>query len=165
MLKELHELDCRILWPGNWEDIGFTEHQIWVNGKGYGYFACDEPNITYEVERIPDEKWKEIRDKITAGTLTIEDIEGTSLEEMVFFEDDEAFSSEWLKGLLTLPKVLGDSFYCADSWDGPCFFNTKEEFLNFLRRDECDYTWEELEDEVLALWIERLHNGELEWFA
>ena len=44
MLKELHSLDCRIFWPKKWDDIGFTESQIWVNSKGYGYFYSDEPN-------------------------------------------------------------------------------------------------------------------------
>lgn len=163
MLKQLKALDCRVFWPDSWDDIGFTEHQIWVNEKGYGYLACDEPNITYKAEPIATEKWQMIRSKIQEGTLSYSDIEGTSLSDMYFFEDDEAYSSEWLKGLLALPNEIANGFYCADSFDGPCFFGTEEEFLDFLKRDWCDVYWDELDDENLALRIDRLNEGALEW--
>ena len=163
MLKELHSLNCRIFWPGAWDDIGFTEHQMWVNSKGYGYFYCDEPNTIYKARCIPAEKWKAIRSAISNDMLTSEDIAGTSLADMCFFEDEESFSNEWVKQLLSLPEKLGAFYYCAATVDGPCYFSTEKELLNFLKRDWCDTYWEDLDDETLALWITRLHKGALEW--
>lgn len=37
MLALLADLPFAMIWPDSWEDIGFTEREIWVNGKGYGY--------------------------------------------------------------------------------------------------------------------------------
>ena len=163
MLKELHSLDCRIFWPKKWDYIVFTESQIWVNSKGYGYFYCDEPNYVYKAESIPDEKWKKIRTAVKNGALTPEDIAGTSLASMCFFEDEEPFSEELINQLLTLPEKLGDFYYCADALDVPCFFSTERELLDYLNRDWCDIYWDDLDDETLALWITRLHEGDLEW--
>ena len=163
MLRELHSLDCRIFWPGEWDDIGYTEHQIWVNSEGYGYFSCDEPGYFYRAKSIPDDKWKLIRTKIKNGTLSNEDIEGTSLADMIFFEDESAFSEEWINDMLSLPEKLDTYYYCADSWEGPRFFSTEKELLSFLNRDWCDVYWNELGDEILALWINRLRGGALEW--
>ena len=37
MIQKLSSIPYAELWPGNdWDDIGFTESRIWVNGKGYG---------------------------------------------------------------------------------------------------------------------------------
>ena len=163
MLKELHSLDCRIFWPSSWDDIGFTEHQIWVNSEGYGYFSCDEPNIVYKAKCIPTEKWKMIRAAIKNGLLSHDDIVGTSLADMYFFEDEESFSNEWINQLLSLPEVLGAFYFCADTCDGPRFFYTEEELLDYLKRDWCDTCWNDLDDETLDLWITRLHEGALEW--
>lgn len=47
-LKILKDLPYTIIWPeSDWDDIGFTERELWFNSKGYGYFMCDEPNPTY----------------------------------------------------------------------------------------------------------------------
>ena len=40
MLNKLSHLRYCVLWPGDWEDVGFTERPIWVNHKGYGYYSC-----------------------------------------------------------------------------------------------------------------------------
>lgn len=65
MLGKLKKLDFVYLWPGKISEnlIGFTEHPIWLNKEGYGYFACDESSEIMAAESISNEKWLVIRDK------------------------------------------------------------------------------------------------------
>ena len=43
MLEILGNLPFMYIDPeGGWKDVGFTEREIWINSKGYGYVMCDE---------------------------------------------------------------------------------------------------------------------------
>ena len=81
MLEYLNQISFNVLWPhDSWKDLGFTESPIWINNKGYGYYACDEPNIFYQVSRIPDDQWKQIKQKQAEGILSKDDFMDTSFE-------------------------------------------------------------------------------------
>ena len=44
MIQKLASVSFCLIDPSSdWKDIGFTEREIWVNAKGYGYIMCDEP--------------------------------------------------------------------------------------------------------------------------
>ena len=165
MLNKLHTLDFQYIDPpSDWEDIGFTERPIWVNSKGYGYLSCDDPSDNYWVGKgIEQEKWETIRKKLANGTLQFEDIEDTILKELLdvvsygeFYED--ADPCEYLDGLLELPADHLNQIYCMDSLDGWRYYSTEEEFNKAYGRDEYDYAWDELTDDVLVCWINRLFN-------
>lgn len=136
MLKVLSDIDFRFIWPGNWELRSFG-----------------------------DDKWHEIKAKLESSSFTVDDLEGTSLEdedwiwESVNDADDVC---ELLVGLKNMPDKLGETFYCVSTFDGYDFFGSYEDFRIAVERDDCDYTWEELSDDVLKLWIERLNAGELD---
>lgn len=162
MLDKLHSTEFELIDPlSSWEDIGFTEREIWVNSKGYGYIMCDEPTYRGEALGVEKEKWISIRKKLKDKTLTLEDIEGTSLAELLeeisfgeHYEDDEL--CDYLEGLLELPETQLDFIFFLQTFDGWEFFDSEEARDNMLERDWCDYEWEELSDEMLAVWIERL---------
>lgn len=165
MLKVLSGIDFRFVWPGNWEDIDFTERPIWINKNGYGYISCDEPCGNWELRSFTDEKWHEIRDKLERGSLTADDLVGSSFEDETWIWEsinDSDDVCKLLKGLKNLPDKLDESFYCVSTFDGYDFFASYEEFKESFKRDDCDYEWKELSDDVLKLWIERLNAGELE---
>lgn len=48
MFEILNDLPFTLIWPGSWDDVGFTEREIWVNNKEYGYIMCDEPTARWE---------------------------------------------------------------------------------------------------------------------
>lgn len=163
MLKALSRVPFALIDPpSEWEDIGFTERPIWVNAKGYGYIMCDEPCSTCEVKGVPLEKWTVIHSKLTAGTLLLEDIKGTSLVELLdeithnYFDEEEDYLCEILEGLSHLPAEQLDHIWGVESFDGWLFFATEAAFNNAYERDWCDYAWEELSDEMLEEWISRL---------
>ena len=110
MLSKLRALPFALIDPSSdWEDIGFTERPIWVNSKGYGYIMCDEPCSTYEVEGVSLEKWNTIHSKLTARTLLLEDIEGTSLVELLDEITNNCFSegSDALSSTAVFPTIPG----------------------------------------------------------
>ena len=165
MLKALEKLPFALIWPGNWEDIGFTERPIWVNAKGYGYIMCDEPCSSLNVEGLPLAKWFEIRSKLVEGSLQVSDIEGTSLEELLnevthgFFDEDDDLC-EALKGLSLLPDEKIDQIWGVETFDGWEFFSTEESFKKAYERDWADERWENLPDDILSEWIDRLCEEE-----
>lgn len=146
----------------DWPDVGFTERPIWVNSKGYGYIACDEPCSTCEIEGVPLEKWETIQFKLAEGSLCLQDIEGTSLlkllEEITFndFDEEEDDLCELLSDLRSLPIGPIDSIWGVETFDGWQFFATEAAFRKAYERDWCDYAWDKLSDEILYQWIERL---------
>ena len=162
MLEVLHGVKFALIWPpSSWEDVGFTEREIWVNNEGYGYIMCDEPTARGSVQGIEREKWISIRKKLQSHNLAFEDVEGTSLVELLeivsfgeFYEEDNP--CDYLEGLLDLPDDQLDCIYFLQTFDGWEFFDSEEARDNMLERDWCDYEWKELSDEMLAVWIARL---------
>ena len=143
-------------------DAGFTERPLWVNNKGYGYLSCDDPSDQcWEGEGLEPERWEIIKRKLSTGNLLLEDLDGTSLLELLdimyypeFPKDEDP--CEYLQGLLTLPDGPLHQIYCMNSVDGWLFFATEEEFNKAYERDWCDYAWEDLSDEILSECIDQL---------
>ena len=132
MLKRLSKIDYTEIWPDDdWNDIGYTELQIWLNENGYGYFRHDEQYNCYKLAGIPDPEWGMIREKISEKKLLIDDVQGTSLTNLYIIKeydpDDQYDLNVELKELLNLPKSLGEFFYCAEMSGDYYFYNTEEE--------------------------------------
>lgn len=165
MIQKLASVSFCLIDPSSdWKDIGFTEREIWVNAKGYGYIMCDEPTAWCEIEGVPLDKWHDIRNKLSCRNLQVEDIEGTSLLELLdkitygSFCKDFDNPSDYLTGLLDLPAEELKCIFGLDTFGGWQFFATKEAFNKACERDWCDCAWNELSDEMLFVWINRLFN-------
>lgn len=168
MLNKLRCLSFTLIDPASdWDDIGFTEREIWVNSKGYGWILCDEPTQWCQVSGITAKKWAEIKAKISSATLRFEDIEGTSLVELLKeitydeFCEDYDDPCDYLNGLSQIEDDQINVIFAMDTIEGWQFFATEEAFKLAYERDWCDVTWEELSDEMLARWIDRLVDEEL----
>lgn len=163
MLKALSDLPFALIWPGNWEDIGFTEREIWVNNEGYGYISFDEPTSYWEGNGLTEDEWANIKEKLIAETLEYADIQGTALEELLTdfwddsydFDDQECLISD-LEGLLSLQNGPCNYFYSMMTISGLEFFETENEFKSAYERDWADVSWGEIADDLLAEWIDRL---------
>ena len=167
MISKLHTVHFAYIDPpADWEDIGFSERPLWVNSKGYGYLACDDPSDIYWTGvGVQCDRWTIIRNKLNERSLTFVDISGTSLEELIqeiVWEDlnDEDNITDYLVGLLDLPEEKVDTIYAMNSVEGWIFYSTEDAFKKAYERDWCDYKWEELDDRMLTCWIKRLftHN-------
>ena len=163
MLQKLYTVPFILIDPAReWEDIGFTERDIWVNAKGYGWISCDEPTTWCEVRCPESEKWVYIREKLSTADLSVEDIKGTDLldllKEITYgdFDEDCDNPCDYLKDLLSLPAEGLQWIYAMDTFDGWQFFATEEDFKKAYERDWCDVSWDELSDEMLLEWIDRL---------
>ena len=65
MLNKLHALKFCIFWPGDWEDLGYTERPIWASSVGYGYYACDEPCLFKKIENVPNDVVRDIKEIVS----------------------------------------------------------------------------------------------------
>ena len=145
-------------------DTDFTERPLWVNAKGYGYLACDDPSDRcWDGAGLSSEKWTSIRKQLSMKTLKLEDLEGTSLLGLFdimyydgFLEDEDPCL--YLEELLTLPEDSLDHIYCMSTIEGLKFFSNKEDFRKAYERDWCDCKWEELSDDTLAGCIDQLSD-------
>ena len=81
---------------------------------------------------------------------------------MYDINDENLF--EFLKGVLELPDKLGTEFYCVDTIDGIEFCTSEKECQKLLMRDWCDVKWEELNDKMLRIWIDRLAEEDPEYW-
>lgn len=165
MLEVLSDLPFALIWPGSWDDIGFTEREIWVNNKGYGYIMCDEPTDHWEGQGLTVPEWDTIKAKIENESLCYSDIKDTSVEELLFslgynkrdFQDDENESlSELLRGLLLLQNGPCGYLSALQTFDGPLYFDSQSAFREAFERDWVDEKWDEMDEDLLSEWINRL---------
>ena len=162
MLDALGKLKFALIWPGRWEDVGFTEREIWINGLGYGYIMYDEPTQHWEGPGLGKDKWPRIKEKILNKTLTYEDIAGTTIADCLdtinygyeYYDDQEKLLADLYE--LALTDYPEGCFYAMATIDGIKFFGVEEEFKKFFEREWADKYWEEMSDDLLAEWIDRL---------
>lgn len=169
MLQELSKLPFMVMWSederaGN--NVGWTEHPIWINKNGVGYYSCDEPVLFYKVIRIPDDKWNTIIAKLQDNELEFKDILNTPLIVIVDYQEveDRDELNYCLSDLLNFPKDRNEYLYITeDGLDGPLkfkFFNDEKAFLEYIDRDYCFDAWNKMSDEDLRSWVINLNNGE-----
>ena len=171
LLKWLHALSFSYIEPkSDWDDIGFTERPIWVNSKGYGFLACDDPSDACWIGNgVKQEKWYFIRSKILKRELLYSDIQGTSLvdllDTMTWFTPYTKFElsdniTEYLQDLLDLPERELQNIYGMADFAGWLFFESEIEYRQKYERNWCDVAWDELEYNELLEWYKRLNESE-----
>lgn len=168
LLEKLRSLRFCILWPPTeWKDIGFTERPIWVNNKGYGYIGEDdysEPCSSMQIKGIPEEELHIIKEKIDNETISIKDIEGTSLarlKDAYRDSDDDFIQLILLNKLESLPSYPVEKLYCERTWDGWIFFDSEEGLIAWNEDEFCTdayfgETWEAMNDQMLEIWYKRI---------
>jgi len=171
MLEICSQLPYRLMWPDDPRcPCGNSESPVWFNNKGVGYYCCDEPRFYFKLYRISDQKLHEIQEKIRAGHITYDDIDGTSLFEMAYYHEevDEEDLLTHLSDIVSLRSCTGDYFYCGDEDDGGehCFvqrfFDSEEEFhKHFVDRSDCYDEWNSFSDEDLERCLKALNYGNI----
>lgn len=165
MLSIFAKLRYCVLWPGNWEDIGFTERPIWICREGYGYFFDDEPCSFTTIEGVTQAQVKELKEKLARGLLTAADIKGSPFESINQFDDSDYFSAR-LEDFAGLPDSFSDCIYCGEDIDGWTFFNSEAALVDAFAKDSKHYSfgerWVDIDDEHLIAWYERLFVEQLD---
>ncbi len=164
MLDALGKLKFALIWPGNWEDVGFTEREIWVNSIGFGNIMSDEPTQYWKGPGLGKEKWSEVKEKIGSKSLTYNDIDGTSLVEMlnVIYSEYDSFGNSFqlCEDLSNLAKTNYPEryFYALAMPEGTLYFGNEKEFKNAYERNWADKAWKDMDDAILCEWIKRLRT-------
>lgn len=161
MLAAFGKLRFCVLWPGNWEDIGFTERPIWINSEGYGYYFDDEPCLFTLIENVAPETVSLIKQKAATGNLSVEDVLSTPFSELNTWDDEEYW--EWHLGdFVNLPESSSGIVFCGDGDGGWFFFSTEEELITAFEKDSSDYNfgekWADLDDALLEQWYMRIFS-------
>jgi len=157
-------------------DMGLEYAYVSAEGCGAKYGAMGRWPLI-KIEKVEENQWHHIRDKVADGSITISDLENTSLYE---FGDDvlnhyyggmfrEIHLPEMMKDLLDLPETLTGDFYCLfDLGDSgyedhiPLFYETEQGCIKAFRRGYCNdmVSWDDLSDDDLLEWSKRIENGE-----
>ncbi len=159
MLEQLSRLRFCVLWPENWEDVGFTERPLWVNKKGYGFYSCDEPCTFKQIENLTPDFIRCVRQKKSDGVLTIEDLKDSPLDTSPFVYDkfvDEERIESFLDDLAASTISNKETFFCGEDMEGWAFFETEEDLIKAFEMDCCDRSWNEMGEEELSKWCFRL---------
>ena len=165
MLNRFSKLRYCVLWPGIWDDIGFTERPIWVCREGYGYFYDDEPCSFTTIEGVTQAQVKELKEKLSHGQLNVEDIEGSPFESINVFDDTDYLAAR-LEDFAGLPDSFSERIYCGEDTGGWTFFNSEAALIDAFAKDSDDYNfvekWADMNDEHLLVWYERLFVEQLD---
>ena len=165
MLNMFSKLRYCVLWPGAWDDIGFTERPIWVCREGYGYFFDDEPCSFSIIERVTQDQVRRLKEKLADGLLTVADNEGSPFECINVFDDTDYLAAR-LVDFAGLPDEFSDCIYCGEDADGWVFFNSEAALIDAFSKDSEHYNfgekWVDMDDEHLTVWYERLFVEKLD---
>ena len=178
MLKELKTIDLRAIPTVVTMDMGLQYDYATSEGAGAGFGGMgDWP--AHMFNPIQNEQWHMIRKAIKENALAVSDLKGTGLDDFLgnvktISDEDKIIPSKVLEELLTLPEDHADAFFCmfdAGLWydkyaDKPEFFTSEKELKEaFIKRYVDDLArWEEMDDEELMDWYNRLHD-EMEEFT
>lgn len=126
-----------------------------AKGTDYSWISYDEWTA-FEVQPIEEAKWDEIRKKIQNAELKKEDLEHTQLVQIInnTVGDKTVNWSERLTGLLQLPSILQNAFYCY-------YDPIKQSFTFTETQDELKQVLAEAYADVRTLW-EDMDTGDLE---
>ena len=162
MLKKLHGLRFCVFWDGGWEDIGFTERPIWINSYGYGYYSCDEPCSFAIIDGVSDDDIKNLKQKISDSTLSVEEFKSSPFNSINDYDDEEYLESV-MNDFIRLPDHTTGQIFCGEDFDGWNFYSTEEELIEaFDKKDDFfgGEAWDEMDDTHLEVWYERISNYE-----
>lgn len=176
LIKKLKAIPCSATITVVTLDMGLEYAYVSAEGCGAKFGAMGRWPLI-KLGQIEEAQWRSIRSKVADGSISINDLENTSLYE---FGDDvlnhyyggmfrEVYLPEMMKNLLDLPEKLTADFYClfdlGDSgYEGhvPLFFETEQECVQAFHRDYCNdmVSWDDLSDDDLVEWSKRIENGE-----
>lgn len=167
MLNTLKKVEFCYIWPpSDWEDIGFTERPIWVNGLGYGYVVCDDIIGHYAGRGPTEELWERIKLYIEREEVTLESIKGEFLSELIdgleLCDDEEV--NDCLKEMVEADIGACNYLLALNGLDETVFMPLDKEedwndkFKQYVDRDYADYYWNDMSDEELEEWIKRIYD-------
>ena len=159
ILLELKKLRFCVFWPENWDDVEFTERPMWINSFGYGYIACDEPCDFGIINNISDDIVHSFKESILNNTLTYDEFRKSPFVFSPYFITNEIEFKSNIKEYLNIPDHVNNSIFCGVTESDWLFFNSEEELiLAFDKQNDSGgcYTWEELDDELLNTWYDRI---------
>ena len=124
MLNKLHALKFCIFWPGDWEDLGYTERPIWASSVGYGYYACDEPCLFKKIGNVPNDVVRDIKEIVKIGDKYYCDIEDLASQIIENSDLEHIFSAlemdevDWqLEFIASIPDSDEKTWYCGAEYD------------------------------------------------
>lgn len=160
ILDKFSKLRFCVLWPGNWEDVGFTERPIWVNAEGYGYYYDDEPCLFDVVEDVTPDVYEMIKNKAECGELTADYIKTTPFAKLNTRDDEHC--ELLLEAFAYLPNEINGTIFCGYTENGWAFFSSEEELIAAFEKNSNDYNfghkWEDLDDHLLEEWYKRIFS-------
>ena len=165
ILAKFKTLRFCVFWPKNWDDIGFTEHPIWVNSLGFGYYSDDEPCNFAVIKNISDRNIRDLKQKIIAHEISIEDLKSTPFSAIDTYADDD-YMEGVMQDFLLLPDHVNGCVYCGEDFDGWRFFTSEEELTEaFDKIDDFNggEAWKDMNDEALIRWHDRIFDKTLDF--
>jgi hypothetical protein len=163
MLKILHGLKLGV------ELIVLTAEEaldcIYVTSKGFFHewrAMYDWPY--YILDNIDCEKLLEIKKKVEQHTLTFDDLEGTEFKSLYSSEirENADSASMFFSNIDNISCRDGRKIYVSVVDDVACFFETYSAFEKaFEERLILNVLWEDMSNDELAEWVERVTHEDL----
>ena len=167
MLDELHRITLGVQLTVLPSEGALECEYVTKNGYTYEWIGIDDWPL-YEIRDVSRERFNLIIKKISSGTLTYADTEGT--EFLTLYVDDvnndrnHPSLSEFFSSLLTISLPSDSVIYAfldvRHSEPQLFFYSTYDELTQaFLNRYViCDERWEDYDDAELTGWIERIRD-------
>lgn len=164
LLKTLHSISYWAFLTDLLSEMCYEVREYTSEGTNYSWIAYDEWNF-FKLRQIDCEKYKSIRNKLCDNDLCLSDIEGTDLERLVDYIDNEDGRNAdnlpvLLGGLSKLPEEINGPLYCY--YDTICHFAISEEEIKRIagERVEVSTKWEELSLNELEEYVELFEDDD-----
>lgn len=158
LLKVLHSISYWAHLTNLTSEMCYEVMEYTAEGTNYSWIAYNEWNF-FKLRPINQEKWLSIKSKLSDNALCSTDIEGTDLERVVDYIEDEYNSNvnkfpTLLAELSSLPEVINGPIYCF--CDTMCHFALSEEEIKRIAGDliGVNTKWEELTLNQLEEYVE-----------
>ena len=166
LLKKLHSISFYMFLTALTSEYCLEVEVITSQGTSYSWESLDDFEFdVYRINGIEAERFSLIKQKITNGSVCLDDLNGTTLSNIVRHVDESEMPSK-LIGLLSLPDKLSGDFYCIEDSDTETFtfFSSEKKVADELSKTyPVDTKWEDMGTESLREYLSRIEScGEYE---
>lgn len=160
MLEKLKNINVGVKLVALTSEVALECTYVTSEGIGYEWRSLYDWPTCAVIKNVSSELLCTVKEKLASKTLTLSDIEKTSLEQFYFGEKISV--GDFFSHVQDVDTLCGNELYALSIDEKVYFYVDYKSFENAFQKNYaiCDTYWENMSDEDLEEWINRLENEE-----
>ena len=160
MLEKLNSINVGVELVALTSEDALECTYVTSEGTGYEWRSLYDWPTCAIIKNVSTELFNKVKEKLARKTLSFLDIKGTSLEQFYFGE--QISIGDFFSNMQEIDTIYNNELYALSIGEKVYFYDNYKSFETAFKKNYaiCDTYWENMSDEELEEWINRLDNEE-----